>query len=328
MITTAERRRRRPVLAIAIAVSLLLHVVGFVLYDGYARAWLAAVHRAAERKPDEMTAISDQITLEKRTVPRATRRLPPPSRPQPRVRPHALPPALPQPPLPRIVRATPLPVPVRSAQPRASAAPRREIARVAPNAPAQPIVRATAPPVERRAVAQAPRAAAPREAPAANRLTPEEIAQLTQRMKATIARVDADQTNVRPPRQRASTMKKYDMVMSGTPADLTRAQGYVTPLQMRRDRARGLDIYYVEVRIVWPDGFSEIVNLPWQVELPANNDPLLRPGSFPYTEIGPPPGYVLPHPFQLSRTLCLYYRDECQAVIDAEQRNGGAPAAN
>jgi hypothetical protein len=115
--------------------------------------------------------------------------------------------------------------------------------------------------------------------------------------------------------------------MSGHIADLTTAQGSVEVLESWQDKARKLNYYYIHVRMVYADGTSEVVDIPWPVAFPFGRDPIAAPNRPVFHHItDPPPGYVLPHPFQLSRLLCIYYRDECQAVIDAEQRNGGRPA--
>jgi hypothetical protein len=173
-------------------------------------------------------------------------------------------------------------------------------------------------------VAKAP--SQPRRAPPSNQLSQAQIAALTQQFRQTIAQSQADATNVRPPKTRASTMKHYNYVMSGRMADLTTAQGYVTVLKTWTDRVARLNWYYVEVRMVYDDGSSELVDIPWPVAFPIGNDPIAVDRVFHHIP-DPPPNYVLPHPFQLSRLLCLYYRDECKAVIDAEERNGGQPAA-
>jgi hypothetical protein len=36
----------------------------------------------------------------------------------------------------------------------------------------------------------------------------------------------------------------------------------------------------------------------------------------------PPPGWKLPHPFAFSRLVCMFFRDDCQALIDRERAAG------
>lgn len=314
MITSAERRRP-PVLVIALTLSLLVHLLGLLLYAGVAHKWLVAVEKISHKQPDEIVATSDRITLEKPESPSASV----PSRPRPRPQP-------PRPPVPVAVPEPPQPKPEPTTVPTPVA--RREIARVVPRAEARPKPVATAPPAEERKVAYAPpqRQTVPTTR-APHTLNADQIAAYTQQFKQTIAsaRVDAQaaRQNKRPP----STMKKYDFAMSGKLADLSSAQGEVTVLEAWLDRRNGLDMYYIHVRMVYSDGTSEIVDIPWPVGFPMGHDPLaLRHAIFHHIP-DPPNGWSLPHPFQLSRLLCLYYRDECKAVIDEEQRNGGASVA-
>jgi hypothetical protein len=107
---------------------------------------------------------------------------------------------------------------------------------------------------------------------------------------------------------------------------LTRAEGYILRVQPCDGHPH---CYFFRVEIQWPDGYIETVDMPWPFTYPANADPV--PYMTRRTRIAqqpPPPGFVLQPGFQLSRIVCIFFHDRCQAIFDEEARNGGHPAAN
>lgn len=299
MITTAAPTRR-PYLTIALLISLVLHLIGVLIYGDWSRVLLA---RLAHQQPkDEMVATSDVVHIEKRTVPRvAVRRPVPQSPPQPK--PQTQPRRIAQVPVERpIPQPTPVPTPAR-----------HEVAHVVARAPAQPVVTVTSRP-----------AAATQPARPGQELNQTQLSQLDRQFQRTIAQAQADVTNVKPPKLPPSTVKHYDLVMQGAIADFQTAEATYEVLQSGRAGER--DWYYLRVHVIWPDGYGETVDIPWPIYFPEDNDPIAVDRIF--HDIPPPPDFQLPHPFALSRIVCVYFRKECQAVIDAEEVNGGYPATN
>jgi hypothetical protein len=306
MITTSDRRRT-PVLTIALLVSLLLHLVGLLVYAGVASRWPVAV-RPHERPKDDLAALSDVIHIEKRVVPRqavARPVVPPQPTPAPTAPPTVAPTA--QPTFAPTVRPTVAPT-----------APPRELAHIERAAASEP--RATVPPSQPKA---APLTGAPPENPT-KALTPEQIAAMTSRFARTIAQAQSDVVNHPAPPEPAAAARRDTLIMSGEQHVLQHAQGYYTVLAA--GRSGEIDWYYLAVRMQWPDGYSESIDIPWVLRYPRDDDPVARRDRL--TDVAPPPDYVLPHPFQLSRIVCTYFRAQCQAVLDAERENGGAPAPN
>lgn len=290
MLTTSERRRDP--FTLAVLLSLLVHLMALLAYVLLAPRLLGAL--PASRPPNELVALSDAIRLEKRTIPR--------SAPRPVVPPPA-------------ARMLPVPQPARVAPP--PAAPRPEVAHIVRRAP--PVPR----PAPRAQVAYepAPRPARP------NALTQAQLAAYEREFSRTIVAAQAAAAIAPPPKEPPAASKRYDFVMNGTLKDLLSAQGEVTPLQSWVDRSRRLDWYYIRVHVVYSDGSSETVDIPWPVSFAMDDDPVATHAIFHHIP-DPPPGYALPHPFPISRLVCTYYKDECQAVLDAEDRNGGRPASN
>jgi hypothetical protein len=82
--------------------------------------------------------------------------------------------------------------------------------------------------------------------------------------------------------------------------------------------------YYLSCSIKYTDGWAEQVSFPWPFHFTHRDDPFAyRNGPQRFPPQGPPPGFVLPHPFALSRALCTYYHAECESVLERERANGG-----
>ncbi|HEY6235235.1 MAG TPA: hypothetical protein VIW69_09070, partial [Candidatus Elarobacter sp.] len=135
-----------------------------------------------------------------------------------------------------------------------------------------------------------------------------------------IAQAERALTNVpRQARRPATTMKHYQLVMAGSRGDLTSAQGQCRATQTWY---RGPVVWhYMDCDFIYTDGFGEHVLIPWPQQFARNDDPAEHPDKlYPVGE--PPPGWTLPHPFAFSRLVCIFYKTECQALIDRERANG------
>jgi len=328
-------RRDRNVLTAALVLSLLLHLIGggaWVLYAARVAPALAKLMPHPTPTP-EFVATSDAITIEKRTVPRAMRRSPaqpPRARPRPKrvaqqpmvARPLTLPrAAVPQATLPTLpppsrglptTEPTAVPTfPPRHAtihHPRAGAsAPPRTVA-VNPTKTATTTAKTTT------ATTTAAQSAA------RSAYSPQQIAAMQTQFSKTIAQAERALTDVpRQARRPATTMKHYQLVMAGSRGDLTSAQGQCRATQTWY---RGPVVWhYMDCDFIYTDGFSEHVLIPWPQQFPRNDDPEDHPYKmYPVGE--PPPGWVLPHPFAFSRLVCIFYKADCQALIDRERANG------
>ena len=297
-------RRDRNVLTVALAISLLLHLVGagaWVLFAPRVATVLAKLVPRPTPTP-EFVATSDAITIERRTVPRAMRRSPArPPHAQPRPRRVAQQLTVPRAALPPAALPT-LPPPVQQPATEPTAVP-------------------TYPP--RDATIHHPRVgAAPQTARSSARsaFSPQQIAALDAQFSKTIAQAQRSLTDVpRQARRPATTMKRYQLVMAGSRGDLTSAQGQCRATQTWY---RGPMVWhYMDCDFIYTDGFSEHVLIPWPQQFPRNDDPEDHPYKmYPVEE--PPAGWQLPHPFAFSRLICIFYKGECQALIDRERANG------
>ncbi|HTJ25477.1 MAG TPA: hypothetical protein VMA36_04850 [Candidatus Limnocylindria bacterium] len=292
-------------LALALLLSVLIHVTAGGVWSHFGRRILATIARVVPQpKPTpELVAISDAITISKRTVPHASRRAQPtqPVRPQPRrvaVVPTAPPTIEPtmRPTVEPTVRPTmeptrvPTPHPVRHAT--------VHLPRPVPSAPPAP-----------RHVAR-------------NRLTPQQIAAMESQFAHTIAQTQGGATDVEPQREPPSARRRFDMVMKGTQRDLIGLQGQCHSIAP--NLIRGMFIsYYLACAIVYGDGYAETAVIPWPMTFRIDDDPMSDGRPFPPQ--GPPPGYAMPQTFELSRFVCLYYRPACANEISRERAAGAAP---
>lgn len=276
---------------VALALSLLVHFVG-----GGLVGWLfRLVPREPAQRDEEAVAV--RITVQRATpvptpVPTAT--------PRPLPTPTPLPKASAAPALPRLATAPRIAPPARTVPPRAIAV--HELARTRPRASPQP------PP----AAAHGP-------------YTAEQLASLDNQFRSTIA--SAQRALAEAPAQtggagggNAATMKRYDNVANGMPADLLGGGGLCDNLS---EETRGeLTYIYWRCRVRYEDGYTETVPFPWPFAYPRGHTPRPRE-NFPAQP--PPAGFRLPAVFSLSRQVCYYFRDRCDAVL-ARERAAGAPA--
>jgi hypothetical protein len=328
---------RRPILVLTLIVSALLHLAGagtWLFFDARLKPVVAKLFPQPSPTP-EIVALSDAITIEKRTVPRAQRRSSPRRavRPQPRqVAQAPVTPSLPVPTLP------PLRTPMPTIPPRRTPVPTLE-----PTAP--PSAEATSRPFPQRpdATIHQPRShptpeprptvapTVPPPPPASkNPFSPRQIAALDAQFSKTIAQAQHALTDVPPQRRppaRNPQQMRYEAIMAGTPEMFfNAAQGDCVDLQDVVTRGR-VHVYYIRCTIRYSDGYFENVSYPWPYKFPANADPFqLAPGALTFYGQGPPPGFTLPPNFALSRAICTFYRAQCEDLIKREKANGNQPA--
>jgi hypothetical protein len=152
--------------------------------------------------------------------------------------------------------------------------------------------------------------------------TPDQTSQ-EQRYLNAIAQSKADLENIPPQRQVSSAIRRLNANMLGsTIQDLQHAQGIV-------ERAEPCDrytphCYFVRARIIYQDGFVELVDVPWPFIFNGMRvDPIQLANGRYFTPPPPPDGYHLPHPFAPSRFVCTYFKDECKSLFAAEEAAGG-----
>ena len=291
-----DRQGRRLVL-IAVLLSLFIHFVGGSLW-----AFLSRLTHQGGRPEDQVVARIETITVERRPRPTAPPqpKLPAaeaPSRPVPRAR--VLLPEEPR-----------LAVPTFAPRPEPTAQPQAKLHRL----PSQ--VAATVP---------VPNGARGRHA-AAGTLSAEQIAALEGSFRKTIDQAQQAVAETPVPHPQVALTKQYNDVLRGSVDDIVGGNGICYPLD--NGTVRGpYTYYYLTCSIKYTDGFAESVSFPWPFHFSRGNDPFAsRSGPQRFPPQPPPPGFVLPHPFALSRALCTYYHAECEAVLERERAAGGGPA--
>jgi hypothetical protein len=274
----------------------------------------------------EIVALSDAITIEKRTVPREVHRAP---RPQRRAQSQPRPRAIAQAPAPQSIPIPTLP-PVPTAQPTARAT-------------VEPTIEPTHRPVH--GTIHHPRAQPmpdlrPRPEPTVqptpssrSGYSPQQLAALDAQFSKTIAQAQHSLTDVPPqhrPPARMPNQMRYEAIMAGTPEMFINGQADCNSIQEGTSGA--LNYYYLRCFIQYSDGYFEEVSLPWAHYFPRRNDPIdmqRHDGIRRSWLMHPPPaGFVLPPHFALSRAVCTFYRAQCQNIIDRERANGNQPATD
>ncbi len=322
----------RRFLALAVVLSLLVHAGG----AAFAQWWWPGVARAIARvmpqptPTPEIVALSDAITIEKRTVPRESHRSRT-SHPQ-RAQPHPQSRVVAQ--LSAVER-----VPVPTLAPVPTAAPT-----IAPTAVPAPALHQHQHATIRRVIAAAPRVRPTLEPTVVPRTTARTStkADFTQQVQAyqaqwsrTIADAQRSLTDVPPqhrPPARMPNMRPYEAIMAGTPAQFLSAfQGDCVSLQgpMPDGPARA---YYLRCFIRYNDGYFENVSFPWVYVFAPRRDPFdlrVNPdGKMTFPPQAPPAGFVLPAHFALSRAVCAFFKAQCAELIRRETENGGQPVTD
>ena len=317
-------RRRRDVIALALLLSLLVHLVAGGVIARWGERLAGVVARMLPiptPKPEEVAATSDVITLErKHPVPREMHRTPPHAAPQ-RVAVQQ-PQRVAQVPAP-LARSVPTPMPLPTLEP--TSVPTYTPVRGTIHHPQA--AKAKAP----RQVAQAqPVDAPPDETPVrgakqpSNRLSSAQIAALESQMREAIAQTHVALNDVPRQHEPPHTMKSYKLIMAGTLDDVQTAQGHCHPIEERTPRQNGRIGHIMNCDFLYRDGYVENVTIPWYQWFDKNDDPPEHPWKL-YAVQGPPPGPA-PNPLNFSRMVCIFYRAECKALIERENANGGNPA--
>ncbi len=319
----------RRLLVIALVLSLLVHAGG----AGVARWWWPSIARAVAKvlpqptPSPEIVALSDAITIEKRTVPRPSRRNPQqqPHRAQPQRRPQPRTVAR-LPAVEKIIVPTLAPIPTQAPT-------------VAPTV--QPTSEPTLRPRHgtiHRVVAVAPRARptveptpAPQTAQQSEKTAfQQKLARYQSQWSRTIAQAQRSLYQVPPQRRPPARMPdqpQYPHIMDGTPEKFLTAQGTCDPLEAYWHEP--VVFRYLRCDITYSDGHFEEVSLPWPFRFTRRSDPFdPSRGRIVFPMQAPPDGFVLPAHFALSRAVCSFFRDRCQRVLDAERANGGQPATS
>jgi hypothetical protein len=278
---------------LALVLSLVIHFVG-------GSVWAALTRRLKPPRERDIASNTQRIEIEK---------LPPTPTPVPTPRPTPVPTPTPPP-------------PVIGRRPAPQGAPYHVLVRPAPAAAAPPAHAPTAPPVIAHHVELARPHAPGHRAPRA--LTPQEIAADTAQFSQAIAQAQHDVAQTPAPASAGlQTMKRYDPILDGTPDEVLSGEGYCDPLA-DPTRKGGYVYYYLSCRIVYSDGYVETVAIPWQYHFTPRNDPFMYRDNhthrFPVQ--APPDGFTLPDPFPLSRAVCAFYKERCEAVIAREKANG------
>jgi len=316
-----DDRRDRWLLPAALILSFVVHLTGL----GAARWWWPHVASTVAKllpRPaptQEIVALSDAITIERRTVPRASRRTPPQRRPAPRRRRQvAQLPALRMPPVPTL---RPMPTAPPSSVPTTLPTYRPERGTIHHPRSAQP----TPPP-------PLPRASEAPETPK-HGFSSQQIAALDAQFSKTIAQAQHALTNVPPQRRppaRSPDQRRYEAIMAGTPEQFLAAfQGDCKALEGPLPHG-DVRYYYIQCMIRYNDGYFENVAYPWPYRFPSRLDPFdlrVNPNyDMHFAPQGPPDGFALPPHFALSRAICTFYHAQCESIFARERANGNQPA--
>ena len=323
----ADSRSSRRLLPAALIASLLFHLAFGGVWGFVTRQVVPAVAKLVPRPTPtpEFVALSDAVTIEKRTVPheshRAPRTRPAPQRPR-RIAEAPAPREFPVPTLPPLPSTPPTARPTLEPTTEPTYRPARGTIHHARGVPTEePRPRETPtltpPPTPKRAFTQ------------------QQMAALDAQFSKTIAQAQRSLTDVpaqRRPPARMPNQRQYELIMSGTPEEFYASfQGECDnpPLQgpMRDGPLRA---YYIRCHIQYSDGYFETVSFPWVFVFPPQRDPfdphvterMYFPGQ------GPPPGFVLPPHFALSRAVCAFFKPRCASIIERERANGNQPATD
>jgi hypothetical protein len=286
-----DRRGRRLILLAAL-LSLIVHLVGGSFWSYFQRF----THHGG-RPEGQVLAKIETITVQRRPEPS----------PQPAV---AAAPRVTRPAAPRL--HIPLPELPRLAQPT-----------FAPHPAARPPIRVHHPSTRVTAMVPVPSGARGAHA-AAGAMSAEQIAALEGSFRKTIDQAQQAVAESPVPQHQVATTKQYNDVLHGSVDDIIGGNGLCDP--MDNGTVRGVyTYYYLTCSIRYTDGMTERVSFPWPFRFTRRDDPFIyrdgRPHSFPPQP--PPEGFVLRHPFALSRALCMYYHDECAAVLEREHAVNG-----
>jgi hypothetical protein len=258
----SEIWRERAVMTWAFIAALPLSLLWWLLLGWALFANIAALAKlmgAPQAKP-ELVTTSTVVRIERKTVPIPQQ---PQARPQPLQRPQQQ----------QAEKAEQHAQPIPEARP-------TEIARMMPNAPAQPTPAKT---VQKKAslseiLAQQQAAFA------------KEAAQISAANHAPISVATVD------PNSAPAARQPFQMDISGIPGMPRHGEGIITPVRSWRDG--GLDCYYARYWYEYPNGEREAGVIPWPFCFAPRLDPFLR-GVHTMPMPFPMPGFALPSGTQL-----------------------------
>jgi hypothetical protein len=298
MSAASEAGRSNRILRVAIAASLLVHLVLgllFVLTEHELDRLLHVDRPHVRPTPpsDEIVTISSALHIEKRAKPVPVQASARSAARRPQTARHA--------------RTAPAPQQVAAVPRAAVAAPSGRAASRLRHELASETNAATAPPQTspEKTVARVERpAAAARPAPASrsNKLSDAQLAKIEHDLAKTIAqsRAQADPLRVKP--EAPAAPKSYRLQMHGVFGNLHRGQGQYYPV--RGWHADGVDWYYVSYEFTYADGTYETGNVPWPIHFTPGSDPFVN-GLTNVQLPGPPPGFVPPG--TLGKALRAYF---------------------
>jgi hypothetical protein len=284
MITTRRAPRTQRLFAVALALSVCIHLFGGALWAHTNRLIARIMRRLPEQQQrEQQVATSDVIHLERRTVPRPAQAARP--RPQPRPVPFA----------------RPVPKPIAAVPRTAITKPARSSPKPAPTG--EPEIaqrRAHAPPQVARPPRRAPDTAKTDGAKAAAgqaALSAARLAQLNAQFSQTIAASHVDLATIqKQSEEHPVAVKHYPMQFTGLQASLERGEGYIEPTTMGQ-RIGNTVWYYTHYTYMWPDGHLEDDDIPWPFHYPVRHDLFaLRIHLIPLQL--PPPGFKLARPLK------------------------------
>jgi hypothetical protein len=157
-------------------------------------------------------------------------------------------------------------------------------------------------------------------------LTEAEIAAMEGSFRRTIAQAQQAVAETPAPQAVVGTTKDYNDLLKGSVDDIVGGNGICDPVDEGQTRGP-YTYYYLTCSVRYTDGYFERVAFPWPFKFTRGDDPFIhhdgRAHSFPPQP--PPEGFVLPRPFALSRAVCTYYREACEAVLKQERAAGTGP---
>jgi len=291
MITSNYRWRADRTLAVALVISIGVHLFGAVLFERslHVLAHLRQHLHMPEPQPTPIfVTLSSATTISKKAVPvpqppqhKPQPQQPPPQpkqQPQEQSRPKVVVVPKPQPPPPKI---------------------KREIARVDPHA------REEEPPTPRPLpTANAAAQQAPPQKEDTSHLNDEQLAQLQQSFQQTIAQARNQQNPLNVPSAAPAAPKRYRVQFQGEFGTLHHGEGDYWPVQSWL--ADGYHYYYVAYEFVWEDGTYETGSVPWPIHFRPNEDPFTNPelGRLRRTPLpAPPEGWNLPDGTHVGKAL-------------------------
>ncbi|HZO94060.1 MAG TPA: hypothetical protein VFB22_09810 [Candidatus Baltobacteraceae bacterium] len=298
---------------LAVVLSLALHaVLGYLVV-----AFL--LHAPRDTAP-EPTAVAETITIQRLATP--TPRPTPAPTPVPTPTPPPLRPRVG--PSPKPLRAPPRPaLAALTRPPRPALAHPMVVPTLAP--PAAPrtvrVARVHVPAVKQ--LAYAPRLPVAPKHPA---LDARQLAEMEARFRNTIAQAQRNLEATPGPAPVKTYAEKSDQnsYLNVDMNEVLNYDGSCSPAGYddQFERRGAYSYYFVRCIIHYSDGYTETVAFPWQWKWLDRDNPFLPGGPRRFPGQPPPPGFVLPHPFALSRAVCAFFRAECEAVIQRERAQG------